>query len=479
MRFPASRGSFRIRFSFFDVLWAAAAPALALYLRDVSVASSSRLEAAELYCIVSFASSLVAFLIFRIREGIVHHFSVHDALEVAKAVVFSGLLTMLAMFTAVRMDGIPRSTPIIHALILATGLIARRVVARVWHDDQSREVGPSEAAAEYIVIIGCTRLSSLYTRLISAYSAKRYKVAALLDRDPRMAGKSIDGVRVVGPPDQLGSLIEEYAEHGIAIARVLVGGDATLLTPDELDDVERICTDHNLTLEFIPALVGLERGQTQTTIHPQAAKKPAVRFYLPPYFRFKRVADIIIGLILLSASLPLLLLVAGIVLLDVGSPVLFWQQRVGLGGRPFLLHKFRTLKPLFDERGLPIGTSDRVSWIGALLRKMRLDELPQLLNVLVGDMSLVGPRPLLPQDQPPDASLRLAVRPGITGWAQVSGGNSLSAETKAEYDEWYVRNASFGLDLRILLMTLGFLLRGERYSPKALDKAPDLQRYKA
>lgn len=482
MRFPASRGSFRIRFSLFDVLWAAAAPALALYLRDVSIASSSRLQAAELYCIVSFASSLVAFLIFRIREGIVHHFSAHDALEVAKAVVFSGLLTTLAMFTAVRMDGIPRSTPIIHALILATGLIVYRVVARMWHDDQLREVEPSEANAEYIVIIGCTRLSSLYARLLKAYSAKKYKVAAMFDRDPRMVGKSVDGVRVIGPPDQLGSIIQEYAEHGIAIERVLVGGNRHLLTPDEMDDVERICSDHNLTLEFIPSLVGLEQTQTQPGVQPQAMEKAAVTVQLPPYFRFKRVADIVIGLILLSASLPLMLLVAGIVLLDVGSPVLFWQQRIGAGGRPFLLHKFRTLKPLFDDRGLPIGTSDRMSWIGAFLRKARLDELPQLLNVLVGDMSLVGPRPLLPQDQPSDASLRLAVRPGITGWAQVSGGNSLSPETKNKLDEWYVRHASFMLDLRILLMTLGFVLRGEQSSLRQTvehEKAQDIQHYEA
>ena len=123
-----------------------------------------------------------------------------------------------------------------------------------------------------------------------------------------------------------------------------------------------------------------------------------------------------------------------------------------------------------------------MSWIGAFLRKARLDELPQLLNVLVGDMSLVGPRPLLPQDQPSDASLRLAVRPGITGWAQVSGGNSLSPETKNKLDEWYVRHASFMLDLRILLMTLGFVLRGEQSSLRQTvehEKAQDIQHYEA
>lgn len=461
MHFPASRGSFQIRFSLFDILWAAASPAIALYLRDVNISSSARLQAAELYCAVAFASSLVAFLMFRIREGIAHHFSVHDALEVAKAVVLAELLTTVAIFTAVRMDGIPRSMPVIHALILAAGLIVYRVVVRVQHHDYVRESESSAVAAENIVMIGCTRLSSLYARMMKAYSPQKYKIAAILDANPRTFGKSVDGVNVVGPPEQLDSIVQEFAEHGVAVSRVLVGGDRTSLSEDQMASVERICADNDLTLEFIPRLVGLTGLQAPQTDRPPKIAKPAPDIELPAYFRYKRVADIVIGSILLVSLLPLILLVAGLVLLDVGSPVLFWQQRIGVGGRPFLLHKFRTLKPLFNERGLPIGISDRVSWAGSFLRKSRLDELPQLLNVLVGDMSMVGPRPLLPQDQPSNAAVRLVVRPGITGWAQVNGGKSLTPAEKNEFDEWYVRHASFSLDLRILLMTFGFIVKGE------------------
>jgi lipopolysaccharide/colanic/teichoic acid biosynthesis glycosyltransferase len=142
--------------------------------------------------------------------------------------------------------------------------------------------------------------------------------------------------------------------------------------------------------------------------------------------------------------------------------VFYWQQRIGMMGRNFLLHKFRTLKPSFDWRGLPIPDSERLSWIGNLLRKCRLDELPQLLNVLVGDMSLIGPRPLLPRDQPADPSLRLMVRPGITGWAQVNGGKLLTVAEKTDLDEWYIRNASFWLDLKIYIKTAFVIFRGER-----------------
>ena len=460
MHFPASSGSFRIRFALFDVVWAAASPAIALYLRDVHIGTSVSLQAVELYCAIAVAASLVAFLVFRIREGVAHHFSVHDALEVAKAVVVAELLTTLAMFATLRLEGIPRSTPIIHALILASGLIIYRVVLRMRHRDFTQEAEAADSATENIIIIGCTRLSSLYARMMRAYARYQYRIVAILDGNPRMIGRSVDGVRVVGPPAQLGTIVQEFAEHGIAVTRVLVGADRTNFSEDEMGAIERICADNGLTLQFIPALVGLTQLQVQQAEKPQRIKKPEPAVQLPVYFRRKRIADVALGMVLLVCLLPVFLLVAGLVLLDVGSPVLFWQQRIGVGGRPFLLHKFRTLKPLFNEHGVPTGVSDRVSWAGAFLRKTRLDELPQLLNVLVGDMSLVGPRPLLPQDQPPNASLRLAVRPGVTGWAQVNGGNSLTPAQKNEFDEWYVRNASLWLDLRILMMTFGFVVKG-------------------
>ena len=125
-----------------------------------------------------------------------------------------------------------------------------------------------------------------------------------------------------------------------------------------------------------------------------------------------------------------------------GLPVLFWQQRIGQGGRRSVLQKFRSLRPPFDWRGQRVADRQKLSFIGRLLRQTRLDELPQLLNVLVGDMALIGPRPLLPEDQPANPATRLMVRPGITGWAQVNGGKFLTPEEKDQYDEFYIRNAS-------------------------------------
>ena len=182
---------------------------------------------------------------------------------------------------------------------------------------------------------------------------------------------------------------------------------------------------------------------------------------MPSYLQIKRGVDLVFTLALIVLLSPLLLAVCVLAFVDVGSPIFFWQQRIGQHGRSFLLYKVRTLRPPFDWMGQSMPDDKRLSWIGAFLRKTRLDEFPQLLNVLVGDMSLIGPRPLLPQDQPENPAVRLTIRPGLTGWAQVNGGVSLSPKLKNELDEWYVRNASPALDLRIMFMTMRFLFTGE------------------
>ena len=140
-----------------------------------------------------------------------------------------------------------------------------------------------------------------------------------------------------------------------------------------------------------------------------------------------------------------------------------------------MLYKFRTLHAPFDRDGQPNGNGDYDSWIGKFLRRLRLDELPQLFHVPVGEMSLIGPRPLLPQDQPANSNFRLVVRPGITGWAQINGGNLVTTEEKGALDDWYVHNASFWLDLRIAFYTLMFLFTGERRFEQAVQEATLLQ----
>jgi lipopolysaccharide/colanic/teichoic acid biosynthesis glycosyltransferase len=462
MRSPASRGSFRLRFSIFDVIWAASSPALATFFYDATLYSPERISATLIYCLISFGFALSTFLLFRIRDGMADYFSVHDALDVAKAVVVAELMTILVLFTATRLENIPRSIPIIHSLILAAGLVFARTLIRVMRTERREVALPASTATENIIMIGSTKLTSLYMKLIEAYSPKTRRVIAILDDDPQLIGRSVEGTRIMGPSLHLEPVIHELAEHGVHTDRVVVGGDENMFSVEQLDEIDRICTRHDIQLDFVPALVGLSALQDEPVDAPAKLVQEPRSFNIPRFFRIKRIIDLTVGFLLLILLLPFFFVVAGLVLLDVGSPVFYWQQRIGMMGRNFLLHKFRTLKPSFDWRGLPIPDSERLSWIGNLLRKCRLDELPQLLNVLVGDMSLIGPRPLLPRDQPADPSLRLMVRPGITGWAQVNGGKLLTVAEKTDLDEWYIRNASFWLDLKIYIKTAFVIFRGER-----------------
>lgn len=176
----------------------------------------------------------------------------------------------------------------------------------------------------------------------------------------------------------------------------------------------------------------------------------------------KRLLDIILTIPAVLALSPVLLLTALLVRLKLGSPVLFCQQRPGLGGRPLLLHKFRTMTDAHDLQGKLLPDSERLTPFGRFLRASSLDELPELLNVLKGDMSLVGPRPLLMQylhRYTSEQARRHNVRPGITGWAQINGRNAITWEEKFKLDVWYVDNWSLCLDMKIILITIWKLIK--------------------
>ncbi len=178
----------------------------------------------------------------------------------------------------------------------------------------------------------------------------------------------------------------------------------------------------------------------------------------------KRSFDIITSLALLLILSPVIVLVALLVRLRLGSPVLFKQKRPGLNGRPIHVLKFRTMTSDTDQHGKLLPDEVRLTAFGKLLRKLSLDELPQLFNVLKGDLSLVGPRPLLMEYlelYTPEQMRRHNVKPGITGWAQVNGRNTISWEQKFEYDVWYVDNYSFKLDIKILWLTIRKVFKSE------------------
>lgn len=192
----------------------------------------------------------------------------------------------------------------------------------------------------------------------------------------------------------------------------------------------------------------------------------------------KRIMDVsaaLIGLILLS---PLLLIIAFLVRFKMGSPVLFRQLRPGFHGKPFAMLKFRTMLDKRDVCGKLLPDERRLPRIGGFLRSTSLDELPGLMNVLRGDMSLVGPRPLLMEyldRYTPEEARRHEVKPGITGWAQVNGRNAISWEEKFQLDVWYVDHQSLWLDLKILWMTVFKVIRRQGISKDGQATMPEFQ----
>jgi len=191
----------------------------------------------------------------------------------------------------------------------------------------------------------------------------------------------------------------------------------------------------------------------------------------------KRLFDIIVSLTLIIFLAPLILFIALLIWVTMGRPILFRQRRVGYQGQVFTIYKFRTMTEERDENGNLLPDEQRLTRFGRFLRETSLDELPELFNVLKGDMSVVGPRPLLVEYLPyytPEERKRHNMRPGITGWAQVNGRNAITWDQKLALDVWYVDNWSFWLDFKIILMTIIKVIKREGISTNGYATAPRL-----
>jgi lipopolysaccharide/colanic/teichoic acid biosynthesis glycosyltransferase len=457
---PSSRAYFRVRVSALDACFALLSPLLALWVRDAPVLSELSLYF-WFYWACSTIFSLLAFSIFRLEHKGQRYFSVDDVFDIAKAVVVAELLTAAVMFSFTRLEGIPRSTLFIHALILTTTLVAARMTTAHFEHAQRAAIR-HPLKTKYVVVIGSNYLSSALIKWLETNEIEPKQVMAILDDREEVMWRKISGVQVLGNTLQLSQTVEEFSVHGVKVDEVIVSNGENQLAKPVVAELQRICRQKEIGLTFLPQLFHSTFTQVVDSKIEPAELQRVPTFRISPYFQVKRVLDFVFALLFAVLLLPLFVCVSVLVVLDVGTPLLFWQRRLGQGGRGIQVYKFRTMQSPFDRLGESLPEKRRLSAIGHLLRKTGLDELPQLLNVLVGEMSLVGPRPLLPEDQPADPTIRLMVRPGITGWAQVNGGNQITNVEKGDLDEWYIRNASPWLDLRILLLTCRYVLVGNR-----------------
>lgn len=469
---PSSHTRLWSRLAILDVAWGGVSPLAAYLLRDGTVFYP---KSVGIYCGIALLASVLVFQWYQTSSPIARFYSIRDALQLLKACFLITAISAVASFLLTRLEEAPRSIPVLQFLVLASGLVGARMLLRL--RDTHREIRTKNTQAdkaEHVIIVQGTRLAWFFSKMLEELAAGEYQIVAVLDERPSLKHRSLNGYPIIGVPADLERVVADYAIHGVHIDKLIIAARPHELTRSAWDEVCRVCRMSKITIEILPELLMLKGAsyvQDNTVIPPEDAVLPTQSSALRldrPFWRLKRVFDVTTALIVVIVLSPIAVIVTVLVLLDVGAPVVFWQQRIGRNGALFHLYKFRSLHTLFDRLTKQRREAQQPSPFGQFLQKTRLDELPQLWNVLRGDMSLIGPRPLLLADQPTDARVRLLVRPGLTGWAQVCGGKIISTEEKSALDEWYIQHASFLLDLKIMIRTISMLLVGDCRDDKAI-----------
>ncbi len=436
------------------------------------------------YFAASAVSSLIVFGAANLGRPLWRFMTLQDLSEVVFAILASTATATFLTFGYNRLEGVPRSLPCLQFLTGVALLVAARLFHRGFHNARRNSRASallcnphSDVCSRNVLLFGLSPLTEVYLEALAEFVAGRVVVVGIVARAKRQVGRLAGAQPILGIPDALEEILHKLETHGISVHQIV------LLVPwfDLSTEARQALCDaqasgiqiHDVTRGL--GLVELSEADTASASNfPQLFEIPAEALSAMSrrsYWGIKRSLDVCAAFVLLIVAAPVFAVVATLTAATLGGPVLFWQQRPGLGGRPFRLYKIRTMRSVRGRKDDGASDRDRLTRAGAFLRRYRIDELPQLFNILRGDMSFIGPRPLLPKDQSASFSARLLVRPGLTGWAQVIGGRDISPVDKAALDVWYVLRASIALDLQIILRTLLFLVIGERISISAINRA--------
>lgn len=473
-----------------DVALILLATLLAFALRENFEVENGRMEALFPYLGATVIVSIAFFVAAGINRSIWRFSGMHDYLRVSSVVMIVCIGAVALSFAFNRLDGIARSLPFLQAIVGVMALVGARVVHRLCHSARRRKAPATlpvfaKSREINILILGVTRLTEAYLQALDEIASGRINVAGIVGRVDRHVGRLVASHPVLGLPKDLESVLDSLELHGVAIQRIVVAEPFLSLPEDVQGALLRVERSRGVSLQRLTDVLGFNdqapndaevESRTQfaalSCVDEEIAPQELQRLSAGSFWKLKRRLDTILALLSLVVLSPVFVAIALLVATTVGLPVLFWQRRPGLHGKAFHLYKFRTMGAAHSVDGRRLSDSERASVVGNSLRRTRLDELPQLINILCGDMSFVGPRPLLPQDQPRACTAaRLMVRPGLTGWAQVVGGRGISAEDKAALDVWYVCNASILLDLEIIARTVPMVLFGERISQNLINRA--------
>jgi lipopolysaccharide/colanic/teichoic acid biosynthesis glycosyltransferase len=472
----------------------------ALFLRENFSPAADTIERFIPYLVATFAATLLALPLSGLNRPLWRFSSLQDHLRLAGAAALTIGVACGLCFVYNRLDGLARSLPFLQFLTIMALLAGARAVHRFAHDARQRRRTiaakllrpvPSQSGAKTVLVVGISRLAETYLQAVSELAPGQVRIAGLVGGSERHAARLLAGHRILGGADDLGEILDRLEVHGVTVDRIVVAAPFPSLSAKAREALISAERSRLIEIRFLSEDLGLgseEREPKTERWSPEVSSiQPALHFHISEeelkqlearsYWTVKRAIDVFGSLIALVLASPAMLLTAAVVAVSLGDPVLFWQQRPGLGGRPFFLYKFRTMRGAHTRSGRKLSDEERTSSAGSVLRRLRLDELPQLFSILLGDMSFIGPRPLLPKDQSEGSRARLLIRPGLTGWAQVVGGRTISPVDKAALDIWYVQNASLALDLKIVLKTIPIVLLGERISNALIQHAwRDLQK---
>lgn len=459
-----------------DLILIAGATVVAFTLRESFSWIINNWQSWATYTCLTVLVAMVVLVAAGTHRSIYRFSNLTDYLWLSLLTVASVLATLALGFLINRLDGIARTLPILQTILVIATLVMARVGYRLFHARQTnaRNRINDIDQIENVLVVGVNPVAELFMHSVDFLGQGRIRVHGVLSLDDQhLRGRRFGTHRVAGILADIDLILAGLKVHGVEITRVIVAVEEANLSAPDRARLTKLKANQSIEIDFFANRLSLPPQRLVAKVGEAGAELALQSAIAPqnPYRFGKRLFDLLLATFLLIMLLPLIVLVSVIVWIDVDRPLLFWQQRPGQGGRPIKVFKFRTMSRSHDDDGHRVADLQRLSATGAMLRSRRLDELPQLFNILVGDMSFVGPRPLLPIDQPDDRRDRLRVKPGLTGWAQVMGGRSISAGDKAALDSWYIQNMSFALDIEIMLRTIPMVLFGERISAEAIRRA--------
>jgi lipopolysaccharide/colanic/teichoic acid biosynthesis glycosyltransferase len=448
-----------------DVLTAVGVPFLALLLRYWTLTPEKVTAPFLFYAGFSAIGTLTLLRLSGVSSAAWRFFSFPDAFEAFLSIGLGVIVAVGTAFFHNRLDGIPRALPFMQIFLqffAYTGV--RYVLKRL-----ANYMRPPQMRPTNVLLIGCNQTSYIYARAVESIGKRTIQIVGALTHDPSMVGHTLRGIPILGTFDRIDEVIGNFKIRGKTISKLISTANEAEISPRAEERLRAASERFQVPLIDIHSLF----TEVTTFIDEENEFSVDAIELRGGYWLIKRYIDLTAAALLLIISAPLLLAGAVIVALDIGFPVVFWQERPGKHGRPIHVYKFRTMLDAIDENGRPLPDSERTSRLGHFLRKTRLDELPQLWNILRGDMSFIGPRPLLLVDQPEEISRRLAARPGVSGWAQVNGGRLITPDEKRALDLFYIAHASFLIDIRTIWKTLVMIARGDERNEGEIRRALD------